>query len=461
MIMATRKAKITKQTIKSLKPGEIVWDTELAGFGVRCQVKAIVYILKKRIKGTQRWLTIGKHGEPWNPDKARTRAKIILGQIADNKDPAQVRDDLKGRPTVKELCNRFMNDYAKEHKKQSSVNVDQMNIDNHILPLLGKKFVEDVTLSDVDAFKRAVKAGKTARGLLEGKTIGSPVKGGSGAANRCLALLSTAFNLAIKWGWRTDNPVSQVEKYKERKIERYLSEVEFEALAEAIQQEASEDSNPYPIAAIKLLIFTGARRNEILTLKWDQVDLDLGIISLTDSKTGAKPIYLNAPAKEILAYLPKQKGNPYVICGANMGAHLVNLRKPWCRTRDRATKVLWQQDPAIADYINNYKNKHKKHPTLKLVKSLANKHKIELGGGLQDVRLHDLRHSFASVAAMGGMSLPMIGKLLGHAQATTTARYAHLADDPVKAANEAIGRRLDGLMGKRNRNVDAIDGELA
>ncbi len=132
--MASRKLKITNQTIKNLKSGDIVWDTELAGFGVRCQVKAIVYILKKRIKGTQRWLTIGKHGEPWTPDKARTKAKILLGQIADNQDPAQNRDNLKDRPTIKDLCNRFIDEYAKEHKKQSSINVDQMNIDNHIIP---------------------------------------------------------------------------------------------------------------------------------------------------------------------------------------------------------------------------------------------------------------------------------------------------------------------------------------
>lgn len=461
--MATRKAKITKRVVGSLQAGDVVWDTEIAGFGVRRQVKAVVYILKKRVRGTQRWLTIGKHGEPWNPDKARDRAKILLGQIADKQDPAQVRDDMKGRPTIKKLCECFMDDYAKEHKKKSSADVDQMNIDNHILPLLGKKFVADIGVSDIDTFKRAVRNGKTARGLPEGKTRGAPVRGGAGAANRCLALLSKAFNLAIKWGWRADNPVSHVEKYKERKIERYLSEAEFSALAEALQELANSESekeepNPYPLAAVKLLIFTGARRNEILTLKWGQVDLANGVIALDDSKTGAKPIYLSAPAKEVLSQLPQQEKNPYVICGAKKKAHLVNIRKPWTRIRDRATVLMWQQNSKISEYTQSYQQETGKFPTLKSVQSFADEQKIELNCGLQDVRLHDLRHSFASVAAMGGMSLPMIGKLLGHTQSATTARYAHLADDPVKAANEAIGKRLDGLMGSKTGKVVVVGG---
>mgnify|MGYP002640463605 CR=1 FL=1 len=362
--MATIKAKITKQRINSLLKGDIVWDTEIAGFCARRQVKAIVYCLKKRFNGKQLWLTIGKHGEPWTPDTARDEAKILLGQIAANIDPSQIRDTLKDRPTVEELCHRFIEEYAKEHKKASSVNLDQMNINNHILPLLGKKYVIDTSLADIDTFKRSVKAGKTARGLIKGKTTGSPVLGGEGAANRCLSLLSTVFNFAIKLGIRMDNPVTHVEKYKERKIERYLSEKEFVALAEAIEQFSKTKSNPYPIAAVKLLIFTGARRNEILTLKWSEVDLAQGIISLTNSKTGPKPIYINAPAREVLSTLPRQKDNPYVICGALKQAHLVNIRKPWLRIRSIATITLWQQDENIDQFVCEYINKNRKYPSI-------------------------------------------------------------------------------------------------
>ena len=454
--MATNKTKITKRVIDSLKRGEVAWDSEIAGFGARCQVKAVVYILKTQVMGRQRWLTIGKHGSPWTPNTARDRAKVLLGMIADNKDPATLRDNLKGRPTVADLCDRFIDDYAIEHKKASSVKVDRMNICNHILPILGRKYVSDVTLSDIDAFKRAIRAGKTARGLKEGNTIGSPVKGGKYTANRCLALLSTMFNMAIKWGICSDNPVRHVEKYKEKKIERYLSEIEFSALAEAIEIESQTNTNPYPVSAIKLLIFTGARCNEILTLKWADVDIASSILSLGDSKTGSKTIFLNAPAKEVLANLPRQDKNPYVICGAIKNAHLVNISKPWIRVRDIASVMLWKNDPIIAQYVAEYKKTSDQLPSAKQVVEFATEEDIELTTGVQDMRLHDLRHSFASVGAMGGLSLPMIGKLLGHTQTATTERYAHLADDPLRQANDAIGRKLQGLMQNKGKNFEVI-----
>ena len=149
-------------------------------------------------------------------------------------------------------------------------------------------------------------------------------------------------------------------------------------------------------------MFTGARLSEILNLRWDQVDFERALLLLSDSKTGAKPIFLSAPALEVLASVPRIEGNAHVICGGKQGASMVNLQKPWRRIRKLA--------------------------------------------GLDEVRLHDLRHSFASVAAAGGSSLPMIGRLLGHTQAATTQRYAHLAADSVKAANDAIGERIAATM---------------
>ena len=153
---------------------------------------------------------------------------------------------------------------------------------------------------------------------------------------------------------------------------------------------------------MRLLVFTGARLSEVLNLRWQDVDVERAKLWLPDSKTGRKALYLSAPALQVLADLPRLDGNPHVICGDKPGARLVNIQKPWRRIRARA--------------------------------------------GLEDVRLHDLRHSFASVAAAGGLSLPMIGKLLGHTQAATTQRYAHLAADPVRAANEAIGQRIAAMM---------------
>lgn len=456
--MATRKVKITKTTVDKLKVGETVWDTDTSGFGIRCQKKAKVYVLKKFYNGNQYWFSLGKPSEGMTVTEARDKAKKYLGQIADGEDPALIREEKKKRPTVKDLCERFLSDYADEHKKPSSIRMDKKNIQNHILPLLGKKFVSDVSLLDIDRFKMAVKDGKTAKSLSPTSRGGSPVKGGAGAANRCLSLLSKAFNLSIRWGMRTTNPVQHVQKYKENKIERFLSEKEFTALAEAINQfEKREETNAYAIAAIRLLIFTGARRSEILSLRWDAVDFDRQVLKLTDSKTGAKVIYLNPPALELLSTLSRQSQNPYVICGLKPKSHLVDVNRVWRHIRARATVSLCLQNEAI-QYLVKLNNIEKETLTLKTLKSLTDNAGIELGSHLTDLRLHDLRHSFASIAVGSGMSLPMIGKLLGHRQTVTTARYAHLADNPLKEANDAIGKRLQGLMEHdNNSNIVKLD----
>jgi integrase len=166
---------------------------------------------------------------------------------------------------------------------------------------------------------------------------------------------------------------------------------------------AAYDGSPYAIAAVKLLVFTGARLGEVLGLKWEWIDFGRGEARLPDSKTGAKTLHLPPPALAVLAELPRLDGNPHVIAGAKPGAAWVNLEKPWQAIRKEA--------------------------------------------GLDDVRLHDLRHAFASVAASSGMGLPIIGKMLGHTQAATTHRYAHLASDPVKAAAAAVAGKIAAAMG--------------
>ncbi len=231
-------------------------------------------------------------------------------------------------------------------------------------------------------------------------------------ANRTLAVLSKFFNWCGKHGLRPDdsNPCRYVERYKERKRERFLSEEELARLGEALREaEKDQTASPWVIAAIRLLTLTGARLSEILTLKWEYVIFKQQQLRLPDSKTGQKSIYLNAPALEVLASIPKLESNPYVICGEKTGAHLVNLQKPWRRIRKAA--------------------------------------------GIENVRLHDLRHSFASVAAGGGMSLPVIGALLGHSQPQTTQRYAHLSADPLKAASNAVGKRISAALGRDQKSA--------
>ena len=408
---AGSRIRITKSVVDKLEPDSLVWDSDLRGFGVRCQRQAKKYVLKTRVHGRQRWFTIGQHGSPWTPDTARKEALSMLGDIHRGVDLPMLRTGNRSQPTMSDLCDRYLGEHAAQHKKASSAAEDKRNIVNHVIPLLGPKLVAEVTRSDIDAFKRAVRGGRTApknkKGARTGYRGGAVVSGGPGVANRCLALLSKMFNLAERWGMRADgtNPVRHVEKYKENKVERYLSEHEFQNLAGVLSEaERKGSENPFVVAAIRLLLFTGARAGEILTLRWEHVDLGRSLISLPDSKTGRKPIYLNSLAKEVLAALPRLEGNPFVIVGNRTGAHLVNIRKPWDRIRRAAA--------------------------------------------IDDFRIHDLRHSFASVAVSGGLTLPLIGKLLGHKKSATTERYAHLADDPVRAANEEVAQ----IMGKSFKN---------
>ena len=403
--MRSTRTRITKRVVDGLAPGTIVWDSEIRGFGVRCQRKAKKFVLKTRVNGRQRWFTIGEHGSPWTPDTARKEALSLLADIHKGADISSLRAHGEDLQTIANLCDRYLQDHAFQHKKASSAAEDKRNIENHVLPLLGSQLVVEVTRSDIDAFKRAVRDGRTApknaRGTRSGYRGGATVSGGPGVANRCLALLSKMFNLAERWGLRPDgsNPVRHVEKYNETKIERYLSKDELSRLAGVLEQVETDGSvNPFAVAAIRLLLFTGARLSEILALRWDYVDPERSVINLPDSKTGKKPIYLNSLATEVLTNLPRIDDNLFVIVGQKPRTHLVNLRKPWYRIRQLAE--------------------------------------------IEDVRIHDLRHSFASIAVSGGLTLPLIGKLLGHRKSATTERYAHLADDPIKAASEEVARLL-------------------
>jgi integrase len=386
------RGKITKRSVDGLKPGvggaeAMLWDVELKGFGVRVQRGgAKSYVLHYRAGAGRgaplRKLTIGRHGSPWTPETARREAKRLLGLIEDGADPAADKLARKEAPTIAELAERFLAEHAEAKRKTSSAAEYRRLLDKIILPVLGKRKAADVTRADVTKLHHTNRA--------------APYQ-----ANRVLAVLSKMFNLAERWGLRPDgsNPCRHVERFAERKRERMLSTSELARLGGAL---AGYDGSPYAVAAVKLLVFTGARLGEVLGLRWAWIDLERGEARLPDSKSGVKTLHLPPPALSILAELPRLNGNPYVIAGAKEGAALVNLEKPWRAIRAAAR--------------------------------------------LDDVRLHDLRHAFASVAASSGMGLPIIGKILGHSQPATTARYAHLASDPVKAAAAAIAGKIAAAM---------------
>jgi len=225
-------------------------------------------------------------------------------------------------------------------------------------------------------------------------------------ANRCLEVISKTFSLAEMWGLRPDgsNPRKHIKKYAEEKRERFLSPSELKRVGEVLREMDDETVElPSAIAAVRMLILTGCRLGEIMTLQWEHLDLVGRALRLPDSKTGTKVAHVGQPAIDVLTRIKKVDKNPWVIVGTLPGARLTDLQPFWQRVRARA--------------------------------------------GLKDVRIHDLRHTLASTAVASGQGLPMIGKLLGHTQVQTTARYAHLGSDSVKLAADAVSSKLFAALG--------------
>ena len=298
---------------------------------------------------------------------------------------------------MKELGKRFLKEHVAVRCKSSTESEYKRSIERFINPKLGTRKATDIERRDITELHHSLSH--------------IPYQ-----ANRTLGVLSKMFNLAEAWGVRPDgsNPCLHVKKYPEEKRERFLSPEEYAALGKAlreIEEEGSETQSA--INAVRLLMLTGCRLGEIMTLKWDHVDLKARELRLPDSKTGAKIVHFGEAVAEVLKKIERLDNNPWVITGRKEGARLTDLQHPWRRIRTRA--------------------------------------------GLPDVRIHDLRHSYASGALALGEGLPMIGKLLGHTQVQTTARYAHLANDPVKTAagrvSDTIGAAMLGKPKKPKRST--------
>jgi integrase len=419
------KGRITKGRVDDLKcpPDKdraFLWDDALAGFGVAAFPNGRkVYVVQYRQNGRSRRFSIGAHGR-LTPDEARSQAKGLLGAAEIGADPIQERQAARAVRTFREIANEYMSLHVKPKRGARTAKEYQRLLDLHLLPLIGSKRVPDLKRADVTRLHS---------GMVETPR----------AANHCLALVSAIWN----WAARRDdvvavaNPARGIERYPEQGRERYLRPEELARLGDALREaetvgivwnvddEGSKAKHaprpenrrtvldPYAVAAIRLLILTGARLREILDAQWSQVDLERGVLFLAKSKTGRKPLYLSAAAQTVLAAIPKVKGNLHIIAGTKPGAPRADLKKPW-----------------------------------EAVKRAAD---------IDGVRLHDLRHSFASVGAGASFGLPIIGKLLGHSQPATTARYAHLDADPVRRAVEAIGATISAAMsGTKGAEVVSI-----
>ena len=420
------RAKITKRSVDAATEADgWIWDTELKGFGLRVHSESSkVYVLEYRAgeggrNVPKRRMTIGKHGSPWTPDKARDEAKRLLGLVADGEDPAAEKTADRKSMTMAALCDLYLSEGC-ANKKPSTISTDKGRIARHIKPLMGKKKAKDVTRSDVQRFLNDVAAGKTAcdeKTRSRGRAI---VEGGKGTATRTVGLLGGIFSFAVDRGIRSDNPVHGVKRFRDRKAERFLSSKELGNLGFGLSiMEEIGAISPIMAGAVRLLLLTGCRKTEVLSLKWSYVDFERGYLRLPDSKTGEKAVPLGAAAQDVLTALPRLSDEwvfPATTRGQRVDSndkdqskrnHLVGLPRAW---------------EAVREWC-----------------------------GIDDVRLHDLRHSFASVGAVGGDSLIVIGALLGHHDSKTTSRYAHLTNDPVKRAADRIAgdiaARLSGKPG--------------
>ncbi len=416
--MAHPRVRITKRLIDGIKPEEsdfYVFDTDVTGFGIRVRATGgISYIVQ--YKGgigrgaPTRRVTLGAVGK-MPPELARKAAERVLGSVAHGEDPAADKKRERRALPLANVIDAFLKDHVEAKRKAGTAAGYRDLLERLVKPALGQMKPDKVTRQDVSRLHLSLQ--------------GTPSQ-----ANKCVGVISSLYSFAGENGYAPEgcNPAQSIKKFPEKRRERFLTSEELARFGKALRlgeavglpwhvdesnpkaKHAPKEANrytvldPYAAAAIRLLILTGARLREILHVKWENIDFDRGIIHLPDSKTGRRPIYLSSTAQTILSGLPRVEGNAFVFIGNKAGKPRTDLKKPWTAVTKAAA--------------------------------------------LEGLRIHDLRHSFASIGVSASMGLPIVGKLLGHTQPSTTARYAHLDADPMKRAVEQIGTTITAAMAR-------------
>ena len=381
--------KLTKRFVESIKPHDkdelLIWDSELKGFGVRIfPTGRRTYFVQYRnqFRSTRR-KKIGVHGII-TVDQAREEAKKLLGDVAKGEDPSQDFQKAKLKPSFEDLASEYMEMHAKFNKRPKSFREDEKMLNNILLKRLGGKKVEEITTYDIQQLHHELRET-------------------SYMANRVRALLHKMFNLAIEWNWATVNPVSAIKKYQEYKRERWLNDQELQSLHDVLDHY----HNQSVANAVRLLVLTGARKNELLSATWNQFNLENGVWTKPAHSTKQKKMEHLPLSTQVISLLKKMASTAttsYLFPGKIAEKPIQDIKKAW--------KTITTQ------------------------------------AGLSKVRIHDLRHTHASHLVSSGLSLSIVGKLLGHTQASTTQRYAHLADEPLRQAAELFGSKMEKLTSK-------------
>lgn len=382
-------SKLTKRLVESIVPDSEKmikqWDSEIKGFGVIIlpSGRRTYCVQYRNAQRVKKMFKIGVHGQI-TTEEARSLAKKYLSDVVHGQDPASKKKDDRDLPLVKDLAQDYLDRYAETRKRQRSIREDQKLLKNIILPALGNQPLTIVSRRMIEA--------------LHNQLQKTPYQ-----ANRVLALLSKMFSLANAWGWRDDNPVKGIERYQEEKRDRWLSQEELSEFWKVLEC--------YPLHpasfVLKILLLTGARKSEVLGAAWDQFDLDKGVWT--------KPSHLTKQKKK--EHLP-------------LSPHTLNVLRELKNIRKADSKYLFPDSSG--------------EKPLRDIKSFWEK--IVKEAKLENVRIHDLRHTHASYLVSSGLSLSIVGRLLGHTQASTTQRYAHLADEPLRQAVELFGSKVEKLM---------------
>ena len=378
---------ITAKRLKKLPPPErgnrLYFDGAIPGFAARVTAKgAVAFVLDYYIHGRQRRFTIGRH-PMLSVAEAREEAVRLRGEVLKGRDPLETRANEREAPMMTDLAHDYFEFYANKSKRESSLRNDRSMLASVVLPNLGRFPVAAVTRRDVESLHASLRA--------------TPYR-----ANRVLALLSKMFSLAMEWHtqnpvWRADNPAANIAHFPEGKRERWLREDGLVRLTSALAEHSNRDA----VNAILLLLLTGSRKSEVLSATWSQFDLNRADWTKPSAHTKQKRtehVPLSEAALQLLSEMKTRARGPHVFPGRMDGEHLKDV------------KNVWREICHVAK--------------------------------LYGVRVHDLRHTYASHLVSSGVPLAVVGKLLGHTQSQTTERYAHLAESPLREATNRFGRLL-------------------